>query len=123
MGDRVKLGSYTKSDLIWLIRRMCMYQLSDRDLRRAVDVLRFEKERKCFNQADEALKRSIDARNRYAEILRPYDSMRLLDIPMEVLKRADAAAKEARAAEQKWRKLMKIGEEQHGAKGEGHRPL
>lgn len=109
-GKRIKLESYTKQELIWLIREMCTYRLSDQDLRRAVDELQFDREMKHIDQAQKELNRSIDAQRRYTELLAPYNGVRLIDIPVEILKKADAAVKESRVADKRWRKLMGIEE-------------
>ncbi len=46
--------------------------------------------------------------NAYLEILRPYEGKHLIDIPPDVVKRAQAEWEKARAAGRKWDKLNGI---------------
>ncbi len=46
--------------------------------------------------------------NAYFEILRPYEGKRFIDIPLDVVKRAQAEWEKARAAGRKWDKLNGI---------------
>ena len=42
-------------------------------------------------------------------MLAPYDGVRFIDIPLDVLKKADAAMNKARDADALWSKLMGVG--------------
>ena len=75
----------------------------------ALEDLRYAKELARLEQADAQLRKASDARLRYIEILKPYDGMRFIDIPMEVLEAADRAMNEAQAADRKWERLMQGG--------------
>ena len=104
----MKLSDCTKADLLWIIKTMCKYDLSDRNLRLALNDLEYEKERKRFDRADLLVKTARDASQRYIELMKPYEGMPLIEVPMDVLKQADAAMTESRAANAQWAKLMGV---------------
>lgn len=104
----MNLSDCTKADLLWIIKAMCKYDLSDRNLRLALNDLEYEKERKRFDRADQALQTASAASQRYIELLKPYEGMPLLEVPMDVLQQADAALAESRAANKQWAKLMGV---------------
>lgn len=104
----MKLSDCTKADLIWIIKTICKEELSDFRLQCALNDLEQEKERKRLDRADQALQASSAASQRYIELLKPYEGMPLLDVPMDVLKQADAAMAEYRAANRQWKKLMGV---------------
>ena len=87
---------------------MCKYDLSDRNLRLALNDLEFEKEQERLDRADQALQTASAALQRYIELLKPYEGMPLLEVPMDVLQQADAALAESRAANKQWAKLMGV---------------
>ncbi|HIX89959.1 MAG TPA: hypothetical protein H9845_03570 [Candidatus Agathobaculum pullicola] len=87
---------------------MCKYDLSDRNLQRALNDLEWEKERDRFDRADQALQASSVAYQRYIELLKPYEGMPLTEVPMDVLQQADAALAESHAANKQWAKLMGV---------------
>ena len=101
----MKLTDCTKSDLIWVIKRMCQINLSDRELRTALRDLEYYKEQEQTGKAQQQLEIQRAATNRYIEILRAYEGKPISAVPMAVLKEALA---EARAADRKWRKLMGV---------------
>lgn len=105
---RMKLTDCTKADLLWLIKRMCQLNLSERELRIALRDLEFYKEQQRNEKAHQMLKKQQDATQRYVDILRDYEGKPIKDVPMAVLKEADAALAEAKAADKQWRKLMGI---------------
>ena len=104
----MKLTDCTKADLIWVIKRMCQLNLSDRELRTALRDLEYYKERERTGKAQRQLEIKRAATNRYIEMLRPYEGKPITAVPMAVLEEADAALAEARAADRKWRKLMGV---------------
>lgn len=104
----MKLSDCTKADLLWIIKTMCKYDLSDRNLRLALNDLEYEKEQERFDRADQALQTASAASQRYIELLKPYEGMPLIEVPMDVLKQADAALAESRAANAQWAKLMGV---------------
>lgn len=104
----MKLSDCTKADLLWIIKTMCKYDLSDRNLRLALNDLEYEKEQERLARADQALQASSAASQRYVELLKPYEGMPLIEVPMDVLKQADAALAESHAANMQWAKLMGV---------------
>ena len=104
----MKLNDCTKADLLWLIKRMCQLNLSDRALHTALRDLEYHKEREQTGKAQQQLEIQRAATNRYIEILRAYEGKPISAVPMAVLEEADAALAEARAADRKWRKLMGV---------------
>ena len=104
----MKLTDCTKADLIWVIKRMCQLNLSDRELRTALRDLECYKEREQTGKAQQQLEIQRAATNRYIEILRAYERKPITAVPMAVLEEADAALAEASAADRKWRKLMGV---------------
>ena len=104
----MKLTDCTKSDLIWVIKRMCQLDLSDRVLHIALRDLEYYKEQEQTGKAQQQLEIQRAATTRYIEILRTYEGKPITAVPMAVLEKADAALAEARAADRKWRKLMGV---------------
>lgn len=104
----MKISDCTKADLLWIIKTMCKYDLSDRNLRLALNDLEYEKEQERFDRAEQLLQVSSAASQRYIELLEPYEGMPLTDVPMDVLQQADAALAESHAANKQWAKLMGV---------------
>ena len=106
-----QLRACSKDDLIWIIKRvLLMTTLTDWDyyVSRALGDLRYEKDRRKLNKADEYADLSYKKRLEYIELLSPYDGVPFKDIPLDVLQKADKAMNEAQAADKKWNKLMGI---------------
>ena len=93
------LQQCTKADLLWVIDRACKHNLSDWAIKAALDDLELEKIRKLTQFANEK-------RMEYIDLMKPYDGWKFIDIPLDVLKKAQAALKQAEEAERKWAKLM-----------------
>ena len=104
----MNLSDCTKADLLWLIKTMCKYDLSDRNLRLALNDLEYEKEQERFDRAKQLLQVSSAASQRYIELMKPYEGMPLFEVPMDVLQQADAALAESHAANKQWAKLMGV---------------
>lgn len=104
----MNLSDCKKADLIWIIRHMCQYNLSDRALQHALHDLEYEKEIQRFDQAKQFADAAAEASRRYVALLKPYEGAPLSDVPMHVLEQADAVLAEARAANKRWAALMRI---------------
>ena len=104
----MNLSDCTKADLLWIIKIMCKYDLSGRNLRLALNDLEYKKEQERLDRADQLAKTAFAASQRYIELIKPYEGMPLMDVPMDVLKQADAAMTESRAANAQWAKLMGV---------------
>ena len=99
---KVKLEKCSKPELIWVIRRMCQYALSERELRLALNDLKYKRESDRIEKANALLT------EQYIDLLRLYEGKAIKDIPPKTLERADAALSRARAADRAWRKLMGV---------------
>lgn len=104
----MKLSDCTKADFLWIIKTMCKYDLSDRNLRLALNDLEYKKEQERLDRADRLVKSAFAASQRYIELIKPYEGMPLIEVPMDVLQQADAALAESRAANAQWAKLMGV---------------
>lgn len=104
----MNLSDCTKADLLWIIKTMCKYDLSDLSLQRALNDLEWEKERDRLARADQALQASSVAYQRYIELMKPYEGMPLTEVPRDVWRQADAAMAEYRAENAQWAKLMGV---------------
>lgn len=104
----MNLSDCTKADLLWIIKTMCKYDLSERSLRLALRDQEYKKEQEQLDRADQLVKTARDASQRYIELLKPYEGMPLIEVPMDVLKQADAALAESHAANMQWAKLMGV---------------
>lgn len=102
------LEQCSKADLRWIIDRMCMYSLNKRDLIRALGDLECKKEMDRIDAADKYAKLAHEKRQAYIDLLKPYDGMKLVDIPMPILDKAAELQKQANAADREWNKLMGI---------------
>ena len=104
----MKLSDCKKADLLWIIRRMCQYNLSDQVLQRALHDLEYEKEMQRLDQAKKLSDTAAAASRRYAALLEPYEGAPLRDVPIHVLEQGDAALAEARTANKRWAALIRI---------------
>lgn len=103
------LEQCSKTDLIWVINRMCMYSLGKRELNHALDDLAYEKEKARIDEANKYAQVAHEKRQAYINLLKPYDGMKFVDIPMLVLEKAAELQKQADAADRKWAKLLGVG--------------
>lgn len=114
MDDKTKaeLRKCSKADLLYIIERMCLWGMSagQRHLRKALSDLKLQKELQRYDEADEYNKLAYAKRLEYIELLSSFEGMSVLEIPRDALEKAEKLRKEAQAADNKWRKLMKIKE-------------
>ncbi len=104
----MNLENFSKADLIWIIKRMQVYHLGDMNFNRALEDLKYEKEEKDLQEADNLIRIAHDARVEYLNIMEPYTGFPIAAIPAQVLKNAGKALKRAEEADKKWVKLSKI---------------
>lgn len=102
------LSDCTKTDLLWVINQLCSRYLFDGEycLEQTLTDLSFKKEQDRLDRAREYAEIADTARKRWVELMAPYDGWRLLDIPVGVIRQADAAMQEAKDADNKGRQLM-----------------
>ena len=101
----------TKDELIFVIKRLQMYSLSDGHyIQLALRDVGEERERKKMDEARKIADYAFQKRQEYIDLLAPYEGKRLVDIPDSVFKKADAAMREAKKADRRWNKIMGIGD-------------
>lgn len=106
----MRLQECTKAELLWVIEQAERHSFSDIShyIEMALDDLRYKREIDRIEKAKEQAEISFKAAMEYDEILKPYEGRKIIDIPIEVLKKADSALKRSRNANQKWAKLMEM---------------
>ena len=103
------LTNCTKEELIFIIERLQLYNPTQTHfVQRALNDVEMRREEKKFDEAKKISAYSHQKRQEYIELLNPYEGKRFLDSPESVLAKADAAMKEAQAADRKWNHLMGI---------------
>lgn len=103
------LRDCTKEELIFVIKRLQFYSLSnDHCIQRALGDVEEEREARKLREARRLAALQNQKMQEYISLMSPYDGAPLMDVPEDVFVRAHAALKEARAADMKWRKLMGI---------------
>lgn len=103
------LKDCTKEELVFVIKRLQMYSLSDgRYIQLALRDVEEERENRKLEEAKRLSGLQNQKMQEYIALMRPYEGVPLMDIPENVFAQADAAIKEAQAADMKWRKLMGI---------------
>ena len=102
------LQQCTKAELLWVIDRACKHNLSDWAIKSALNDLELEKIRKSMDEADRLAQLAHEKRMEYVELMKPYDGWKIIDIPMDVLKKAQAALDATLEADRKWNKLMRV---------------
>lgn len=109
----MKLKDCTKSELIWVIEQAERHSLSDIShyIEMALNDLKYKRDMERIEKAKEQAEISNKAAMEYVEILKPYEGQKIIDIPIEVLEKADSALKRSSKANQKWAKLMGINME------------
>ncbi len=99
------LEKYSKEDLIWIINRMCAFG-DDWSLKEALRMLEYDKDIKRIEDAERIADQSHKLRQKYIDLLMPFEGKRINEIPVEILEEASAAMKEAQSLDKKWCKLM-----------------
>nr|WP_326174971.1 hypothetical protein [uncultured Oscillibacter sp.] len=103
----MKLKDCTKAELIFVIKRLQMYSLSDGHfIQLALRDVEEEREARRLREARQLSGLQNQKMQEYIALMRPYEGVPLKDIPEDVFAKADAVLREARAVDMKWRKLM-----------------
>lgn len=92
------LKKYTKEELIWLIENVDGFGW-ERRIGEVLIELEHRRAMKKLDEADRHAKKAHAARERYIEIMRPYEGRRISDIPIGVLDKARAAIEQAEREE------------------------
>lgn len=104
------LKGCTKEELIFVIEQFKFHCGSSGEyyLARALSDVEMKREEKKLAEAGRISDYAYQKRQEYIDLLAPYEGKRLVDIPATVLKKADAAMREAQEADRKWNKIMGI---------------
>lgn len=102
-----KLERPSKADLVWVINRMTALG-QDHYLKIALNDLWYKNEKQRIAKAESFSHLAAEKRKAYIDLLAPYDGMRLVDIPLDVLEQADSLMKQAQQADKAYCKLMEI---------------
>ena len=118
------LKDCTKEELIFVIKRLQFYSLSnDHCVQRALGDVEEEREARKLREARRLSALQNQKMQEYISLMRPYEGISLMDVPEVVLDRADAAMKESHPADMKWRKLMGIHTSKPSAKKDGEKHM
>lgn len=105
------LNQCSKEELIFIIHRMarrhCFSEEIQAEIDRHLSDVLYERQLKILKEAENWSKISADCRKKYIEILAPYDGKKLLDIPIDVIKKAESLIKDAQFADRKWEECMR----------------
>lgn len=104
-----KLTGYTKDELIWIINYLTKVH-GDITLRQAIVKLKEKKENDQTEKAEAYLDLACKKKLEYLNLLAPYDGKPLIEIPCDIIFKADQLQKEALVAAQKYDALMQIKE-------------
>ena len=103
----MKLKDCTKAELIFVIKRLQMYSLSDGHyIQLALRDVEEERERKKMDEAKRLSNYSFQKLQEFIALMASYDGKRLVDIPDSALNKAYAAMREVKKAEREWNKIM-----------------
>lgn len=108
---KLTLNNCTKADLIWIINRvlqMTTLNKADYYIERALSELTFEKERKDLEEAEKVAEQSAQKWQEYIDILASFDGKKIMDIPMDVIAKAQKVHDEAIALDKKWSLLLGV---------------
>lgn len=106
---KLTLNDCTKADLIWIVKRILqMTTLNNADyyMNRALSELAFEKERKDLEEAEKVAEQCRQKWQEYIDILAQFDGKKIMDIPMDVIAKAQKVYDEAIALDKKWSLLL-----------------
>ena len=104
------LKDCTKEELIYCVNYIAGrigLQNKDYYIESALREVEYERNKKKLDRAEELIQLSNEKRNAYIEILKPYEGMKYIDIPFDVLNRASVLIKEAEKADKEYDKIMK----------------
>ena len=106
------LKQCTKEELIFIINRIAGRHCFTEEQRRSeidrhlCDVV-YQRQQKILGEAENWNRISADCRRKYLELLASFDGKKLIDVPIDVIKKADSLMKDAQYADRKWDECMK----------------
>lgn len=104
------LKDCTKEELIYIVNYIAGrigLQNKDYYIKSALSEVEYERKRKKLDRAEELNQLSAKKRAEYIELLKGYDGMKLVEIPLGVIYEAEALLKEAEKADKEFDKIMK----------------
>ena len=104
----LRLKDCTKLELLFIIQQFKFHCGSSGEyyLTQALGDVQMQRLEARHTEADRLSALSYRKRQEYITLLSPYEGAQLSEIPLPVLEAADAAMKEAHAADRKWANLM-----------------
>lgn len=105
-----KIKKCSKSDLLWIVERLCCFDSNVYHVNIALRELNHMKEMQRIDEADEYAKLADEKRKEHIELITPYAGKPISDIPDDVLKKSAKLMREARTAEMKYCQLIGIKE-------------
>ena len=107
-----RLKNLSRGDLLFVLERM--QQISHGDIDHHIVValidLNYMKKKHSLDEAEKVNKLWDEAMQRYQDILQPYDGWKIINIPRDVLEKADAAWKQADMYSKRFLRLLKLEE-------------
>ena len=101
----MNLEKYTKSELIEAIEMLTGGSRSE--LERCLYCIDENRVKTLCDEADRLNKMSAEASQQYIDILKPYNGKRIIEIPLDVMEKADDYINKAHALDRQWSKIMK----------------
>lgn len=106
------LEQCTKEELIFIINKLAGYGSFNEDQKqnkigRHLADIEFMRAQKTLNEAENWATIAADNRRQYVKLLEPYEGIKLTDIPIEVIKKAESFIKDAQYADKKWDECMR----------------
>ena len=106
------LNQCTKEELIFIINRAVGRHCFSEEQRQAEidrylsDVV-YQRQQKILQDAKHWCEIATDCRRQYLDILALYEGKKLIDIPIDVVKKAEMLVKDAQYADRKWEECMR----------------
>lgn len=99
------LHECTKAELIDIIKRLT--RTDNYPLIRILGDMEYERVKKKLDEAERWGRVADSCRAKYIELLKHYEGVHLIDIPIEDIKEIERCLKDAKIADNKYDKLMK----------------
>lgn len=104
------LKQCTKEELLFVIehiQHLNMFNFSYY-INRALSEVEYQREKKKIDESDKYAKLSYEKRTEYIQIMKQLEGKKLVDVPLDIIKKANKCLKEAEEADRKYEKLMNI---------------
>lgn len=101
------LDECTKDELKIIIKRLTFFQGDKYRLNTILNEIEYGRVKKKLNEAKRWEQVANDCRQRYVEFLKKHEGKKLIDIPIDEIKKADRYLIEAGKADKEYDKLIK----------------